>query len=643
MSFLGNLKEFGKNAWDTIYDAGKTAVEVVYDVGKTGVDFVKDGANVVTSFFTPASTKTAINKMGDNIKDNVIEIGTDTFMGTANLANNLIQTGSSALQIPTDMIDDVYQPDKDNFKGVDDLLESVDNVTTYGDKIYDNKEPIVDILGKSLSTFLNGVTPSSIQSALENTNTDGNIVDTIKSFFSNLLGESAQETFNQLSDSSTSKLMNDEDLTEVKNINDLSNKDLLILSSISYTDFASIDNKGKTLGQLTNELKQSIGKTNEQDLTIDDIEKIKENGFSIGGELTNLEICDMLNEISHSNKLSNLTILDNTDQEQNYITATTYGILENGKVNGATIVFRGTDSATAWADDFDGLSETDTKMQEAANNYIYSQINGIYDISNITVTGHSKGGNLAMYTAIKNEEVITSCVSFNGQGFNDNFIKENKEDIEKVSSRITSINGYVDPINAALNSVAGTIVTVDTKIAEENKDISHMAKFIEEAHSSGTMYEANKDHWIIKDRSKLSELIGVLCESVDELKPPLKEDIVNLLTDLADEHLAKKSSIGDKDVLEFGLPIRLKYGLILRETANGYNVYDENISTNNTIATLNSCGQITSGSFDAVIKINNISLTDILKEINDKISTRESEIRNPISQILDVFEKRGAR
>ena len=49
MSFLGNLKEFGKNAWDTIYDAGKTAVEVVYDVGKTGVDFVEDGANVVTS------------------------------------------------------------------------------------------------------------------------------------------------------------------------------------------------------------------------------------------------------------------------------------------------------------------------------------------------------------------------------------------------------------------------------------------------------------------------------------------------------------------------------------------------------------------------------------------------------------------
>ena len=34
---------------------------------------------------------------------------------------------------------------------------------------------------------------------------------------------------------------------------------------------------------------------------------------------------------------------------------------------------------------------------------------------------------------------------------------------------------------------------------------------------------------------------------------------------------------------------------------------------------------------------------DILKEINDKISTRESEIRNPVSQILDVFEKRGAR
>lgn len=626
MGLWSSITKLGKDTWDTVYDFGASAIEFVGNVGKTGVDVVKDGFNVVGSFFTPASTKTALDNMGDNFLDNVSETGKDLVSGTANAFSNSVQVLGSSTQVIMDTVDTVYKPGEDNFKGVDNVLGTVDNITTGVDLAYDNKEAIMDLLGTGISTIWKGVTPEIISTAYAEAGKKDNFKDKFTTFFGSLLMNSGQELLNDMSTVDAGKPIADSDLTAVKPTNNLTNKDLLILSSIGFTGMANINNKGKQLGDVVNEMKKSVGRSENEEFTPDDIEKLREQKFAINGELTNEEFSDILNEIAATDRLSNLTILDNTDQEQNYITATTYGTLNNGKLEGsATVVFRGTDSAQAWLDDFQGLTETDTKMQQAANDYIFSQINGAYQISDITVTGQSKGGNLAEYVTLLNEEAISNCVAFSEQGFSEDFIKKYMSEIMRTRHKMTSISSYVDPINSTLTNIAGTAITVDTKIDPESRNLENIFNFVLQSHTAGAMYEANKNGWIQKDKSDLSKLITTICSSIEDLKPPVKEFIVDLAGKIADEHLAAGSEIGDKDVEEFGSKIKLDFGLFLRQTAEGFNVYHEELSKDNTVATLDPYGNILTGNLEMIANLHDVSLEDILNAIVDKLSSKDEK------------------
>ena len=87
------------------------------------------------------------------------------------------------------------------------------------------------------------------------------------------------------------------------------------------------------------------------------------------------------------------------------------------------VVFRGT-SKGEWLDNFLGGAATDaedgvsTRQQIRALKW-YQTIpkEGYY----VTVTGHSKGGNKAKYITVLDDSV-NRCVSFNGQGFSEEFI-----------------------------------------------------------------------------------------------------------------------------------------------------------------------------------------------------------------------------
>ena len=87
------------------------------------------------------------------------------------------------------------------------------------------------------------------------------------------------------------------------------------------------------------------------------------------------------------------------------------------------VVFRGT-SKGEWLDNFLGGAATDaedgvsTKQQVRALKWYQSLSKaGCY----VTVTGHSKGGNKAKYITVLDDSV-DRCVSFNGQGFSEEFI-----------------------------------------------------------------------------------------------------------------------------------------------------------------------------------------------------------------------------
>lgn len=115
----------------------------------------------------------------------------------------------------------------------------------------------------------------------------------------------------------------------------------------------------------------------------------------------------------------------------------------------ATVAFRGTDgSYKAWYDNFEGAGTTvATPMQEAAQKYIEG-----LEYENITVTGHSKGGNLAAYVTVVCDNVANG-VSFDGQGFSEAFILQYHDRIADKWNNIKTISAHKDKVNSLLLSI----------------------------------------------------------------------------------------------------------------------------------------------------------------------------------------------
>lgn len=115
----------------------------------------------------------------------------------------------------------------------------------------------------------------------------------------------------------------------------------------------------------------------------------------------------------------------------------------------AYVTFRGTSGAKEWKDDAEGLGVSDTECQKWALDYIESLP---YD--NITVVGHSKGGNKAQYVTILSDKV-DRCVSMDGQGFSKEFIDKYWAEIEENGSKITNYSYKSDYVHILMNYVPG--------------------------------------------------------------------------------------------------------------------------------------------------------------------------------------------
>ncbi len=122
---------------------------------------------------------------------------------------------------------------------------------------------------------------------------------------------------------------------------------------------------------------------------------------------------------------------------------------EDNNSNEAIVAFRGTTKGE-WGDNIEGLNVADTPRQLEAREYIESLP---YD--NITVTGHSKGANKAMYVAITSDKV-TRCVAYDGQGYSQEFIDKYALEIVNKSDTITAYSVSTDYVHALLFPVPGS-------------------------------------------------------------------------------------------------------------------------------------------------------------------------------------------
>ena len=106
------------------------------------------------------------------------------------------------------------------------------------------------------------------------------------------------------------------------------------------------------------------------------------------------------------------------------------------------ISFEGTDGTIlGWKEDFNMAFKKNIAAQISGKEYL-EKISGKYKNKNMIIGGHSKGGNVAIYSAVttsrKIQDRIKKVVNYDGPGFDQEFIEsiENKEIMDRIYTYI---------------------------------------------------------------------------------------------------------------------------------------------------------------------------------------------------------------
>ena len=173
-------------------------------------------------------------------------------------------------------------------------------------------------------------------------------------------------------------------------------------------------------------------------------------------------------------QLSSLQVADTVDKNSVYATCF---VDSNGE---ATVAVRGTGgSYKAWKDNVLGAYDDDTLCQETMLEFANKLKDKGY--SDITITGHSKGGNMAQYVTLLSGDLVDRCISFDGQGFNDHFVDKYADEIAENGGKIKSICAKNDYVSILLNTVAGETVYLEN-------DVNNF----KDGHSPFTLWKTNK-------------------------------------------------------------------------------------------------------------------------------------------------------
>lgn len=212
---------------------------------------------------------------------------------------------------------------------------------------------------------------------------------------------------------------------------ELNEQQLVLLNSLIYLDADYAP--PASVGSIVDELRQEGALDN----------------MDIGGGMTKADALEMLNEIAEDETLCALKVDSSVDTEIR-------GVCFVNSDNEAVIAFRGTGPAyAAWDDNTQGGYLSDTDMQQEALEFAQ---NCAQRYDDITVTGHSKGGNMAQYVTVLMGEEVDRCVSFDGQGFGDEFLLKYSDEIAANRHKIRSVNAYNDYVNILLTPIAGETV-----------------------------------------------------------------------------------------------------------------------------------------------------------------------------------------
>lgn len=217
----------------------------------------------------------------------------------------------------------------------------------------------------------------------------------------------------------------------------LSNEQLLMFDNLIYTKYVS---DGMSVREI--------------------VAAIENDNFSINAcEMTVSEWKELVEMIKEEPTLLDYKVTNYYDDDSTGMRAACF-VNDETNPTDVNVVFRGTKGDYEWHDNGEGGYLSDTKQQEAAAEYV-NKLPDKYG-NNMTVTGHSKGGNKAQYVTIVTDR-IAKCVSYDGQGFSEEFLEKYADEIAQKRQSIISISAKDDFVNCLLYPIAGTRIYIETE------------------------------------------------------------------------------------------------------------------------------------------------------------------------------------
>lgn len=194
------------------------------------------------------------------------------------------------------------------------------------------------------------------------------------------------------------------------------------------------------------------------------------------------------------------------------------------------VSFRGTDSSlTGLKEDFNMSYCKTISSQKSAKNYLKNKIYKKFKIINIG--GHSKGGNLALYSSIYSSNVIKNKIkyifNFDGPGFQDEIINTKK--YELISHKVISVMPQMSIIGMIFNKPQNVyVIKSDSFLLGEHNPFSWVIekdnfKYIDMISKSSEIFNNSvKDYFnelTFKQRRKFVIIVwGLYLKVIAELK-----------------------------------------------------------------------------------------------------------------------------
>ena len=225
-------------------------------------------------------------------------------------------------------------------------------------------------------------------------------------------------------------------------MSELSEKELLLLSNYVYLDKCT---EYSTINEMLDSCRSANGWIDED----------KTGQLGIGGCMTKTECRKLLQEMDNASEdFKRLRVVRSLNEPE--IRAVCFA--DPSSDDKATVVFRGTGGTyEAWADNVRGGYMQDTDIQKMADDFVRYDC-GVYD--SLTVTGHSKGGNLAGYTTVRNRDRVRNCLAFDPQGYGPAFNRAYENRIKDASYNIKVVCAHNDIVNPLLIQVARKVAYV---------------------------------------------------------------------------------------------------------------------------------------------------------------------------------------